>query len=79
MALTRAERNRKLEQLAKSEGYERVDDLLCEAAYDSVVPGICTRLDCSYTCECEPDARENYCESCGHQTVQSCLVLAGLI
>jgi hypothetical protein len=52
---------------------------LYDAAYDSVVPGICTRSDCSYTCDAEPDARKNYCEACGGQTVQSCLVLAGII
>jgi hypothetical protein len=79
MPLTRADRRNKLRKLAESEGYERVDDLLYEAAYDSVVPGICTRPDCSYTCDCEPDARKNYCEACGKQTVQSCLVLAGVI
>jgi hypothetical protein len=79
MPLTRAECKKKLQKLAESEGYERVDDLLHEAAYDAVVAGICTRPDCSYTCECEPDARKNYCEACGHQSVQSCLVLAGII
>lgn len=79
MALSRQERASKLKNLAESEGYEKIDDLLHDAACDSVVSGICTRPDCSYTCECEPDARKNYCEACGHQTVQSCLVLAGLI
>jgi hypothetical protein len=79
MPLARAERRNKLKKLAESEGHESVDDLLHHAAYDSVVPGICTRADCSYTCDCEPDARTNYCEACGHQSVQSCLVLAELI
>jgi hypothetical protein len=79
MPLTRAERRQKLQKIAESEGHESVEDLLYVAAYDSVVPGICTRPDCSYTCDCEPDARQNYCEACGGQTVQSCLVLAGLI
>jgi hypothetical protein len=79
MRLSKQERATKLKKLAESEGYENIQDLLYDAAYDSVVPGICTRLGCSYTCECEPDARENYCEACGGQTVQSCLVLAGLL
>jgi hypothetical protein len=79
MPLTRAERRTKLQKLAETEGHAGIDDLLYAAATDSVVPGICTRPDCSYTCECEPDARKNYCEACGHQTVQSCLVLAGII
>jgi hypothetical protein len=79
MPLTEVQRAAKLQTLTQSEGHTSVGDLLHAAAYDSVVPGICTRADCSYTCECEPDARRNYCESCGGQSVQSCLVLAGLI
>jgi hypothetical protein len=79
MPLSKQERATKLKKLAESEGHQNVHDLLEDAACDSVVPGICTRPDCSYTGECEPDARENYCEACGGQTVQSCLVLAGLL
>jgi len=79
-ALSKQERARKLLALAESEGYERNADgvfaMLEKSTYDSVVPGACTT--CSYTCECEPDARRNYCEGCGGQTVQSCLTLAGL-
>ena len=73
------ERQAKLQKLAESEGYESIDDLLYVAAYDSVVPGICIKPGCDATCECEPDARINYCEACGGQTVKSCLVLAGII
>jgi hypothetical protein len=63
MPLTRTDRRNKLRKLAESEGYESVDDLLCDAAYDSVVPGICTRPDCSYTCDSEPDARKTFARS----------------
>jgi hypothetical protein len=79
MPRSRQQRRDKLQKLAESEGCECVNNLLYAAAYDSVVPGICTRPDCSYTCDCEPDARKNHCEACGHQSVQSCLVLAGII
>ena len=78
MALSK-KREAKLQKLAESEGYESIDDLLYAAAYDSVVPGICIKPDCDATCECEPDARTNYCEACGGQTVKSCHVLAGII
>ena len=77
MPLSRQHRLDKLRKLVESEGYENVHDLLEIAACESVVPGS-PRPDCSYTC-CEPDARQNYCEACGHQSVQSCLVLAGLM
>ncbi len=65
-----------LEELAEFEGQE-VMDMLEEATFDSVVPGICT--ECKGVQECEPDARANWCESCGKSTVRSCLDLAGII
>jgi len=80
-SLTKEQRAQKLLSLAESEGYGRtqegVFEMLEKATYDSVAPGVCT--NCDHTCECEPDARENWCESCGGQTVQSCLVLSGLM
>jgi hypothetical protein len=68
----------KLNQLADLEGME-VDEMLEQATFDSVAKGICTNPDCDYTTEVEPDQTEGYCEACGTQTVQSCLILAGLI
>ena len=68
-----------LEQLADDWGYEDVMDMLENNTLDSVVPGICTTSGCEYSCECEPDARENWCENCEAPTVKSCLVLAGVI
>lgn len=67
-----------LTKLAASEGFTAVVALLEHFATDSVVPGICT------TCEgvessCEPDAEANMCSECETETVQSCLVLAGVI
>lgn len=67
-----------LEKLADIEGYEDAMDMLSDASVDSVVPGIC--LECKqYTCEVEPDSSEGWCEACGTNTVQSCLVMAGII
>jgi len=63
-------------KLAASEGMKELD-MLEKATWDSVVPGIC--LECGYTAEVEPDSTQGYCEGCGKQTVQSCLILAGVI
>lgn len=66
-----------LDIMAADLGLE-VDDMLDEATYDSVAPGICTL--CRTTVDfCEPDARENHCDSCDTYTVKSALVLAGVI
>ena len=68
----------KLEELADVEGMT-VNEMLEEATFDSVAKGICTNPDCDYTTEVEPDSSSGYCEICGTQTVQSCLVLAGMM
>ncbi len=67
----------KLAAIAEAEGFVDIDALLEAASFDSIVPGIC--LNCDATTECEPDARENWCPSCGAQRVVSCLVLADII
>ncbi|MCB9947256.1 MAG: hypothetical protein H6842_05425 [Rhodospirillaceae bacterium] len=77
MVQTAAEREAKLRALAESEGYDTVDELLQAASFDSVIPGIC--VHCDYTTEVEPDQRQGWCEACGRSSVQSTLVLAGLI
>ena len=79
MHLSERERRVKLVKLAAIEGFASTDELLADAIYDSACPGICTRLDCDYTREVEPDQDEGYCEACQTRTVQSALMLAGLI
>jgi len=79
MSLTPEEKATKLRKLVESEGYSSLDALLQACIADSVSPGICIRPDCDYTTEIEPDQRCGYCEACGGQTVQSALVLAGII
>ena len=69
----------KLDTLAKSEGYASVEDLLEGTITDSVSPAICTNAGCSYTCEMEPDQDRGYCDVCCTNSMESALVLAGII
>lgn len=55
-----------------------IEELLEEATFDSVAPGICTSCR-AVTDSCEPDASRNYCDCCGENRVKSALVLAGLV
>lgn len=71
-------RDTKLQKLAEIEGYS-IDDLLQAATFDSVSPAICINPDCDYTTEMEPDQDRGWCEVCEQNTVQSALILAGLI
>lgn len=63
-------------KLAEQEGMD-VMDMLEEAVMDSIVPAICTT--CESGTEMEPDQDRGWCESCGTNTVKSCLILAGVI
>ena len=72
-------RSTKLEELAQEWGYSEPEEMLEHYCIDSVVPGICCEPECRYSTEVEPDCRDGYCEMCGGQTVQSCLVIAGVI
>ena len=56
-----------------------VEELLRQANFDSVSPGICVNQGCDYTADVEPDQDKGYCEVCETNTVQSALILAGLI
>ena len=56
-----------------------VEELLREATFDSVCPGICMNEGCDYSSEYEPDQRAGYCEACDTTTAKSALVLAGMI
>ena len=79
MGLSTSERRAKLRALATADGHSSVDALLASAVADDVCPAICTAPGCNYTCEMEPDQDRGWCEACGQNTVQSALVLAGLI
>ena len=66
-----------LDKLVELEGYDSDMEMLEEATFESIVPGICE--NCFGTQNCEPDARKNWCDECQKPTVQSCLVIAGII
>lgn len=68
----------KLDQLASVWGLS-VHEFIEEYALADVVPGICMNPDCDYAAEVEPDQREGWCEECQMPTIQSGLILAGLI
>jgi len=65
-----------LKKLAESEGLDEFK-MHEKAMFNGVAPGIC--LECGHIDTTEPDQTEGYCEGCGKQTIQSCLILAGLI
>ena len=79
MSIVLSNKATKLMKLCELEGFKSFDDLLRQAASDSVCPAICMTEGCDYTTEIEPDQDEGYCEACGGNTVVSSLVLAGLI
>jgi hypothetical protein len=73
----------KLKDLAAIEGYKSVNDMLTQElnpfkSYPGT-PGICINPDCNNTYNYEPDQDQGYCYNCESNTVQSCLILAGLI
>ncbi len=72
-------KNKKLAELAKSEGYDDPLEFLGAYQIDSVVPGICMTDGCKYTTGVEPDQSAGWCEECDKGTVMSCLILADII
>lgn len=70
--------NLRLAKIAHDEGYDSVLQLLEADASDSVCHGLCTAC-LATTDSCEPDAEQNWCEECDRNTVQSSLIIAGLI
>lgn len=68
----------KLEQLAEIAEMS-IDEMLAQGSADSLAQAICTRPECDYTIELEPDQDRGWCGYCNTNTVQSCLVLYGII
>jgi hypothetical protein len=79
MRFTAAEQRAKLATLMKIEGYDSIEDLAQAILSDSVSPAICMNEDCDFTCEMKPDQDAGYCEECRTNSMQSALILAGLI
>ena len=67
----------KLSKLAEIEGMDQME-MIEQATFDGLCPGICTNKDCDYTTEVESDQDRGYCEECKTQTVKSALILAGM-
>lgn len=65
--------------LAETDGYAEVPDFLEDHALDSIMPAICMAPDCDHTADLEPDQRAGFCEVCGRLSMQSSLVVAGMI
>jgi len=65
-----------LEDLLKITGLT-YDALMSDCLSDGVCEAICT--ECGYTTQMEPDQDRGYCELCGKNTVQSAMVLGGII
>ena len=69
----------KLVKLAELEGFSDTLALVEHSTFDSVIPAICMKDDCDAVAEMEPDQNRGYCEICGDNTVQSALIVAGMI
>jgi hypothetical protein len=69
----------KLTRLAQLEGFRTKEALFHIYIREIIVPGICSRSDCEGVAEVARDERAGVCPTCGHNTLQSCLVIAGLI
>ena len=68
----------KLQRLAEIEGLS-VNEMLEQATFDGICPGICINPGCEYTTEVEPDQDKGWCEECQQNTVKSALTMAGII
>jgi hypothetical protein len=80
--LNNLQKRQKLRKLAQIEGCETVTELLELSARDSVSPAICCNPDniaCDYSTEMEPDQDQGWCDECDKGTMQSALILAGMI
>ena len=66
-----------IQKIMDDYGYEDVDLLLQDTAFDSICPGVC--YNCGYTTEVEPDQAGGWCEKCETPTVISALRLLDMI
>jgi hypothetical protein len=77
--LSRRARATKLQKLAELLGFKTIDEMFDAAVSDAACPGICINPSCEYIATVAPDERAGYCQRDGTNTVQSALVLAGLM
>jgi hypothetical protein len=69
----------KLTRLAQLEGFRAIEALLHLYIRETTVPGICFRPECNGVAEVARDEQAGVYPTCAQTTVQSCLVIAGLI
>jgi hypothetical protein len=69
----------KLATLIESEGFENNMDFIEAFITDSVCPAICMNDDCEHTSNLEPDQDRGWCDECNTGSMQSGLLLMGLI
>ncbi len=78
--MTEANAQRLIKKVAKEDFDGDVLALLEHATNASPCPGICTNPNCEeLNDECDPDTTDGCCPECEGETVQSVLILAGLI
>jgi hypothetical protein len=75
-ALTKAERDAKLQRLAELLGFRTIDEMFDAAVSDTSCPGICINPWCDYVATVPPDENAGCCERDRTNTVRSALVLA---
>jgi len=68
----------KINQLINSWGMS-LDDILMEGTFSGTCAAICVNPECDYTTDMEPDQDAGWCEICHTNTVQSALILMGMI
>jgi hypothetical protein len=79
LRLTRQQRATKLRKLAELLGFQTTDEMFDAAVTDTACPGICVNPWCEYIAMVAPHERASFCPNDGTNTVQSALVLAGLL
>lgn len=74
-----ATREDKMAKLLEIEGFDTDHAFLEEFVTDSTCPSICMNDGCDYTEDLEPDQDRGHCPECNTGTLQSGLVLLGVI
>ena len=72
-------RQEKLRTLMQTEGFESETHVLQAAIFASVSRAICLNKECSHTAPMESDQAHGWCEICHTNSMQSALILAGLL
>ncbi len=71
--------NDKLNLLAEDYGHDSVEEMMNSTMFNSLVPCICMNDGCDATYEYEADSVKGWCEECGTGSVQSCLIILGIV